>query len=202
MKLPSRPSPHSRHEFAVDGANDSWSDPFAFVPVGSCELDAGCSTGSLGEALEKLSGCVVTGIDLHSDDIEVARTRFTRAEVVDAGAPAALSVPGSFDIVTFADVLGHLIDPHAARCPRRGTRPSCPGKFRAVLHSEHGSPAQGSLPVGDSAPSCARPGATSSRSSAEQSRRRQPSRIDYIRVYPVHAGAGAIARRIGALRRR
>ena len=31
MKLPSRPSPHSRHEFAVDGANDSWSDLFAFA---------------------------------------------------------------------------------------------------------------------------------------------------------------------------
>lgn len=114
MKTMSQPSPYSLHEFSVDGANDSWSNLFAFVPAGSRVLDVGCSTGNFGEALEKLSGCVVTGIDLHSADIDLARTRITRAEVVDAAIPGALTALGEFDIVIFADVLEHLTYPHAA----------------------------------------------------------------------------------------
>ncbi|MBC7592042.1 MAG: class I SAM-dependent methyltransferase [Salinibacterium sp.] len=110
----SQPSPYSLHEFSVDGANDSWSNLFAFVPTGSRVLDVGCSTGNFGEALEKLSGCAVTGIDIHATDIAVARTRITRAEVIDAADPGALSALGEFDIIVFADVLEHLADPHAA----------------------------------------------------------------------------------------
>lgn len=107
-------SPYSGHEFVLEGSNDSWSNLFAFIPEGARVLDVGCSTGNFGEALERISGCEVVGIDIFDNDIEIARTRITRAEVRDVTVPSDLADLGTFDVVVFADVLEHLLDPRAA----------------------------------------------------------------------------------------
>ena len=106
-------SPYSKHEFPVDGDNDSWSNIFACVPDGSRVLDVGCSTGSFGAALEARKGCKVVGIDLSEQDIAVAQGRISRAEVLDATEPGALDTLGKFDVIVFADVLEHLVDASA-----------------------------------------------------------------------------------------
>jgi 2-polyprenyl-3-methyl-5-hydroxy-6-metoxy-1,4-benzoquinol methylase len=108
------PSPYSGHEFVLEGSNDSWSNLFTFIPEGARVLDVGCSTGNFGEALERIRGCEVVGIDIFDNDIEVARTRITRAEVRDVTVAADLADLGTFDVVVFADVLEHLLDPRAA----------------------------------------------------------------------------------------
>jgi 2-polyprenyl-3-methyl-5-hydroxy-6-metoxy-1,4-benzoquinol methylase len=108
------PSPYSGHEFVLEGSNDSWSNLFTFIPEGARVLDVGCSTGNFGEALERIRGCEVVGIDIFENDVEVARTRITRAEVRDVTVAADLADLGTFDVVVFADVLEHLVDPRAA----------------------------------------------------------------------------------------
>lgn len=107
-------SPYSGHEFVLEGSNDSWSNLFAFIPAGARVLDVGCSTGNFGEALERISGCEVVGIDIFDNDIAIARTRITRAEVRDVTVASDLADLGKFDVVVFADVLEHLLDPRAA----------------------------------------------------------------------------------------
>ena len=107
-------SPYSTHEFSVDGNNDSWSNLFAFVPPDSRVLDVGCSTGNFGEALEKIKDCTVVGVDLSEADIAIARTRISEARVLDITRPGALATLGIFDVIVFADVLEHLVDPYSA----------------------------------------------------------------------------------------
>ncbi|HEV7948758.1 MAG TPA: class I SAM-dependent methyltransferase, partial [Glaciihabitans sp.] len=107
-------SPYSEHEFVVEGSNDSWSNLYRFIPVGARVLDVGCSTGNLGAALESTKNCTVVGIDIFESDIAIAKTRITRAEVRDVSNPDDLADLGQFDVIVFADVLEHLLDPHAA----------------------------------------------------------------------------------------
>jgi 2-polyprenyl-3-methyl-5-hydroxy-6-metoxy-1,4-benzoquinol methylase len=107
-------SPYARHEFVDANSNDSWSNLFGFIPEGARVLDVGCSTGNFGEALERIKHCTVVGIDIFADDIAVARTRISRAEVRDATVAGALDDLGEFDVIIFADVLEHLVDARAA----------------------------------------------------------------------------------------
>jgi SAM-dependent methyltransferase len=108
------PSPYSIHEFPVGGDNDSWSNIFRFVPDNTRVLDVGCSTGNFGKSLETLKGCTVVGIDISEVDIAIAKTRISRAEVVDITAEGALDDFGLFDVIIFADVLEHLPDARGA----------------------------------------------------------------------------------------
>jgi 2-polyprenyl-3-methyl-5-hydroxy-6-metoxy-1,4-benzoquinol methylase len=114
MTTMTEPSPYSIHEFSVDGNNDSWSNLFGFVPENSRVLDVGCSTGNFGEALERLKGCTVVGIDISEPDIAIASTRITRAEVADVTEPGALDDLGTFDVIIYADVLEHLVNARSA----------------------------------------------------------------------------------------
>jgi 2-polyprenyl-3-methyl-5-hydroxy-6-metoxy-1,4-benzoquinol methylase len=78
---------------------------------GSRVLDVGCDTGRLGEALTRLRGAVVDGIERDVAAAEHARTRLHHVwqrSVDDADAFAGL---GPYDVVLFLDVLEHLFDP-------------------------------------------------------------------------------------------
>jgi 2-polyprenyl-3-methyl-5-hydroxy-6-metoxy-1,4-benzoquinol methylase len=105
------PSAYSDHRFNPSGTNDSWSNLFALIPPGSRVLDVGCSSGNFGEALERLSGCTVVGIDLNEADVAEAATKISSALVFDVTTAVSLEPLGSFDVVVFADVLEHLVDP-------------------------------------------------------------------------------------------
>ena len=106
-------SPYALHVFEPDTRNNSWSNLFNFVPENSTVLDVGCSTGNFGAALIEEKGCLVTGVDLHAADVAEAKQRLTRALVMDINDKSAAETLGTFDVIIFADVLEHLIDPRA-----------------------------------------------------------------------------------------
>lgn len=87
---------------------------YGYVPQGARVLDVGCSTGNFGEALEALKHCVVVGIDVSEADVLEARTKITEAYVLDITGDGVADKLGTFDVVVFADVLEHLVDPRAA----------------------------------------------------------------------------------------
>ncbi|MCU1544084.1 MAG: wbbL 5 [Microbacteriaceae bacterium] len=107
-------SPYSAHFFSPEATNNSWSNMYHSIPDGSRVLDVGCSVGNFGEALEKLKGCTVVGIDINAHDIEEAKTRISEAHVFDISSPGALERFGTFDVIVFADVIEHIPDPRAA----------------------------------------------------------------------------------------
>ncbi|MEF2978254.1 class I SAM-dependent methyltransferase [Subtercola sp. YIM 133946] len=107
-------SAYSDHRFNPQGSNDSWSNLFAYVPAGSRVLDVGCSTGTFGEALERLKSCTVVGVDLDAADIAEAATKISSALVFDVTSAESLDELGMFDVIVCADLLEHLPNPRAA----------------------------------------------------------------------------------------
>lgn len=79
------------------------------VPAASRVLDAGCAGGYLAERLRDDKRCEVTGIDLNPAAVAAARERGIEASQLDLNV-AELPAEGC-DVVVFADVLEHLIDP-------------------------------------------------------------------------------------------
>lgn len=102
---------YANHLFMPGAKNNSWSHLYEYVNDGDRVLDVGCSTGRFGEALVHLKGCNVTGIDIDQADIKEAATRITKALVLDINDTATYPRLGKFDVIIFADVLEHLVDP-------------------------------------------------------------------------------------------
>ncbi len=78
-------------------------------------LDVGCWTGEIGRILTE-RGCTVTGIEIDPEAASLAEKVLERVVVADLDATPLTEIvePGSFDVVIFADVLEHLVDPRAA----------------------------------------------------------------------------------------
>ncbi|MER6941699.1 class I SAM-dependent methyltransferase, partial [Nocardioides sp. NPDC000441] len=78
-------------------------------------LDVGCWTGEIGRILTE-RGCTVTGIEIDLEAASLAEKVLERVVVADLDATPLTEIvePGSFDVVIFADVLEHLVDPRAA----------------------------------------------------------------------------------------
>lgn len=83
---------------------------------GARVLDVGCSTGATGTLIAERFGCTVTGIELDPELAEAARTCLAEVNVGDANEQlATLAARGTeFDVVLFADILEHLVDPWQA----------------------------------------------------------------------------------------
>ena len=84
------------------------------VGTGRKVLDVGCGAGAMGQAIAAL-GNDVTGVDLAADAVAIARTRVARViegDVTDVDGVAREAGTG-FDLIVFADVLEHLVEPGA-----------------------------------------------------------------------------------------
>lgn len=103
-------SEYSNHEFNIGTDNNSWSHLDEMIPKGSKVLDVGCSTGNFGVYLEREKNCKVTGIDIDSEDIRIAKKKISRAYVMDINSDSVDKL-GLFDVVIFADVIEHLENP-------------------------------------------------------------------------------------------
>jgi SAM-dependent methyltransferase len=99
-----------------DLAHDSGSRGRVFraLPGGSRVLDVGCDTGRLGDALKKLKGCAVDGMEPDPGAAGEARRRLDRVFAKSADEPGAFEGLGPYDAVLFLDVLEHLVDPWRA----------------------------------------------------------------------------------------
>jgi SAM-dependent methyltransferase len=73
-------------------------------------LEVGCAGGAMGRLLRS-RGHHVTGIELVSEMAERARRWLDRVETADVEIDGFPFPPESFDVLVFADVLEHLIDP-------------------------------------------------------------------------------------------
>jgi 2-polyprenyl-3-methyl-5-hydroxy-6-metoxy-1,4-benzoquinol methylase len=85
------------------------------VPRGARVLELGCASGYMAEVLKNRLGCTVTGVELSSEDTELARAHCVRVvmgdvETLDFEAEFAGE---RFDALILADVLEHLRDPSA-----------------------------------------------------------------------------------------
>ena len=87
---------------------------FRAVQGGSRVLDVGCDTGRFGEALRRLKGCRVDGIEPDGAAAEVARGRLDRVWQRRVEDETAFGDVGQYDVVLFLDVLEHLVDPWRA----------------------------------------------------------------------------------------
>jgi 2-polyprenyl-3-methyl-5-hydroxy-6-metoxy-1,4-benzoquinol methylase len=82
-----------------------------FIPAGIQDaLDIGCGEGRFGEALQSARGCRVTGVEPFPAAAAQAQARLYK--VFCSSAESFLSShEGKFDVISFNDVLEHLVDP-------------------------------------------------------------------------------------------
>lgn len=81
------------------------------APPGAAMLDYGCGAGYVCSLFVKL-GYDVTGVDISSAALEIARRREPRATFVDATADGALPfADASFDVIACLGVLEHVPEP-------------------------------------------------------------------------------------------
>ena len=73
-------------------------------------LDVGCNEGYIG--LHSHNTNVFYGLDYSPDAIEKAKTIYKDVKVMDLNYPEQLTfIPEKYDVIVFADVLEHLINP-------------------------------------------------------------------------------------------
>jgi SAM-dependent methyltransferase len=83
-------------------------------PMGWRVLEVGCAAGAMGAALLEKGAAEVVGLDLFEEALVHARMRLSAVHRVDLNALPELPYPdGHFDLITFADVLEHLVEPVA-----------------------------------------------------------------------------------------
>lgn len=82
----------------------------SLVPRGARVLDVGCGTGELTALVRDECGARVVGVE--PDPLRAARARERGIEVHEGVlTPSLASALGTFDVVLYADVLEHLVDP-------------------------------------------------------------------------------------------
>ena len=77
-------------------------------------LDVGCGTGRLAEKLRLRKKCYVVGIERDESAAKFAQQRCDKLLIADVESLREIPFEnGFFDIIVFADVLEHLLDPEA-----------------------------------------------------------------------------------------
>lgn len=97
----------------VAGIEESLSKIVALIPDGSIVLDVGCGSGMLGAYLVREKGCVVDGVDLNVDAIDIAENSYRKTFVLNLESEnlAEKFSLESYDFIVVADVIEHLVNP-------------------------------------------------------------------------------------------
>ncbi|HUB93399.1 MAG TPA: class I SAM-dependent methyltransferase [Verrucomicrobiae bacterium] len=95
-----------------DDPNHVWAKLLDLIPEGSEVLDVGCSSGNFGEELHDKKSCVVDGVEPDAADAKIAATKLRtvwRFSIEDR--KSIDQIKKRYDVIVFADVLEHLVDP-------------------------------------------------------------------------------------------
>lgn len=90
---------------------------FKQVPKNSYCLDVGCWDGNLGEKLIQEKNCKVDGLDVAPQMLEVAKNRGYKKTFsinLNDSSHNLNEIEDKYDVIIFADLLEHLIDPQKA----------------------------------------------------------------------------------------
>jgi len=99
-----------RYDYFVDDPFESHGIALQNMPRGGRLLDVGCGSGGFVSGARDRLGCHVVGIEPHAQRALDARNR--GIEVYQSMlTPELLAQLGSFDVITFLDVLEHVPDP-------------------------------------------------------------------------------------------
>lgn len=107
-------SPYSKSSYDENNTNTVWYKILQMIPENSHVLDVGCSTGNLGAAIKKKLNAKVWGIDITAADVTKAAKVLDGAEVFNVEQDdfnKSKTMQIKYDVVIFADVLEHMIDP-------------------------------------------------------------------------------------------
>jgi 2-polyprenyl-3-methyl-5-hydroxy-6-metoxy-1,4-benzoquinol methylase len=106
--------------YQVTGLYDRFSGTRIFVDEARkyrTVLECGCSTGFVSSLISSNGGPQVVGLELDEKAAELARTACTDVLIADLNKPGwAAQIKRSFDLITFGDVLEHLVDPALTLC--------------------------------------------------------------------------------------
>jgi 2-polyprenyl-3-methyl-5-hydroxy-6-metoxy-1,4-benzoquinol methylase len=85
----------------------------SYIPHGARVLDVGCGTGSVSTLIRDHCNCQVTGLEPNGERAKVAQESGLRI-VNDLFTASVAEGLGKFDVIVFADVLEHLVNPGEA----------------------------------------------------------------------------------------
>ena len=85
----------------------------AKVPRGALVLDIGCGSGMMGRYLAEHSECVVDGVDIDPQAVELARAKYRKVGVFNLEHDSLLTMFASeaYDCIVMADVIEHIVHP-------------------------------------------------------------------------------------------
>lgn len=106
-------SVYSNNDLSKQTPNDAWFKIFQYIDPDTNILDIGCSSGKLGEALREQKNVHIVGLDIDTQDVELAKRNLNEAHLINIETDD-LGFLGQFDAIIFADVIEHLLDPVAA----------------------------------------------------------------------------------------
>jgi SAM-dependent methyltransferase len=108
--------------FRIDpsNANSPATKFIQMIPRGSRVLEVGCANGAFSAYLTRNLACEVVGIELNVEAASQAERHCSRVIVGDVEKDALDRAQGAFDVITFGDVLEHLVSPGTvlSRCRR------------------------------------------------------------------------------------
>lgn len=107
--LAAAPNPH-RYEGHTLNPHEASGLVASLVPEGARLLDVGCGSGGITELLRDVRSARVVGVE--PDPLRAAHARERGIEVHEGVlSPSLAATLGTFDVVLYADVLEHLVDP-------------------------------------------------------------------------------------------
>ena len=97
----------------LENQEEALSKIVARVPRGAVVLDIGCGSGMMGRFLTKHNECVVDGVDLDPQAVEMARPKYRKVGVFDLERDSLLTAfsPEAYDCIVMADVIEHIVHP-------------------------------------------------------------------------------------------